>query len=99
MTPPSRTPRRREAATSLPRFIPRTITKESAALGYNNAGRGNLIGYISDPKQHEISCPHFKDASKTCACRVGLWQEKVPPTTKKRISSPKRGKGGRARKK
>lgn len=56
-------------------FSPRTITPDMAALGYNNEGRGELIGYISDGARHEKTCPHYLDQKKTCACRVGLWQE------------------------
>ena len=67
-----------------PRFIPRVISPEQAAQGYNNEGRGKLIGYISAQKYHETTCPHFKDEKATCACRVGLWQEEPKKVVKRK---------------
>lgn len=60
------------------RFTPRTITPEMAANGYNNAGRGRLIGYISEPSWHEPRCPYRRNTAARCACRIGLWQEDPP---------------------
>lgn len=71
------------------RFVPRVITPAAAAGGYNNKGRGKLLGYISDPMQHEVSCPWRKSNGKkgtVCACRIGLWQE-TPKTKKTRARS------------
>lgn len=72
------------------KFIPRSISPESAALGYNNEGRGKLCGYISDPKQHEKTCPHFKDENLSCKCRIGLWHETLTtPAKNKKKPKPK----------
>jgi hypothetical protein len=68
------------------RFIARVITREQAEQGYNNEGRGELLGYIAVPSQHEETCryristggnPDKKDR-ESCTCRIGLWQEKTP---------------------
>lgn len=71
------------------KFIPRTITPEQASRGYNNEGCGRLLGYISDPKQHEASCPYRKNPAKSCGCRIGLWREglKPKPVPKKQSSA------------
>lgn len=67
-------------------FKPRIITAEQAEKGYNNQGRGELLGYIAVPLQHEETCryristggdPDKKDR-ESCTCRIGLWQEKTP---------------------
>ncbi len=58
------------------KFIPRHISPEMAAHGYNNEGRGELLGYISDPLQHEETCAHKElDDKIPCTCRIGLWKE------------------------
>src|ERR1700723_663049 len=62
------------------RFIPRVITEDMAAKGYNNAGRGQLIGYLAQPEKHEKECAYRKGNIKgvvgpSCTCRLGLWQE------------------------
>lgn len=86
-------------------FKPRIITAEMAEEGYNNEGRGELIGYIAVPTQHEETCryristggdPDKKDR-ESCTCRIGLWQEKTPTQkvvdqmrkTRKHIKAPK----------
>jgi hypothetical protein len=66
------------------KFIPRTITPEQAARGYNNEGRGELLGYIAVPADHEMTCRYRittkgdpdRTPHESCTCRVGLWQEK-----------------------
>lgn len=65
------------------KFIPRVITLEQEKLGYNNEGRGELIGYLAVPDEHEETCRYrittCGDADKTphepCSCRLGLWRE------------------------
>jgi hypothetical protein len=84
------------------KFIPRYIPPESAALGYNNEGKGELIGYISDPFQHEEKCPYRIKRNKNCACRIGLWQErkrpvKVKSRVKVKVAVKKRSKKKKAR--
>lgn len=60
-------------------FKGRIITPEMAAEGYNNQQRGKLIGYITDPKQHEAKCQYVKTTGKnSCTCHIGLWQEPRP---------------------
>lgn len=74
------------------KFIPRHISKDQAAQGYNNEGRGELIGYIAYPDQHEKTCRYRKSCKgnpdepkrKTCNCRIGLWQEKIISVKTKR---------------
>lgn len=56
-------------------FKPREISPEMAAQGYNNEGRGRLLGYIAEPDKHEKTCPYRKDKKSSCACRIGLWQD------------------------
>ena len=68
------------------KFVPRYIDPESAAQGYNNEGRGDLLGYISDRKQHEKTCRYRvttkgvsdKAPHESCTCRIGLWKEEPP---------------------
>lgn len=60
------------------RFEGREITPAMAAQGYNNKGRGKLIGYISDPAKHAPSCAHRKSMNAYCTCPMGLWQEQKP---------------------
>lgn len=56
-------------------YTPRYISPEMAAQGFNNAGRGTLLGYISDPAHHEKSCAHKQlDDKICCTCRTGLWR-------------------------
>ncbi len=63
------------------RFVPRVISAEMAAQGYNNEGRGELLGYISDPKEHDESCAHKElDDKILCTCRIGLWREQKAAT-------------------
>lgn len=63
------------------KFVPRVISKGMAAEGYNNAGRGKLIGYIAVPEKHEKKC-RYRVSGDTCNCRIGLWQD-VKPATKR----------------
>lgn len=74
-------------------FVPRHIDPSSASLGYNNEGRGKLLGWIGIPDQHEGSCPYRKNQQKSCACRIGLWQENVSrkKKKKKRLDGAKQG--------
>lgn len=66
-------------------FVPRKISAEMAAQGYNNEGRGELLGYIAVPSQHEVTCRYRittggdpdKSPHEPCTCRIGLWQETV----------------------
>lgn len=70
------------------RFIPRHISQDSAAQGYNNEGRGKFLGCIADVAQHEVTCAYRRNPTRTpvpgepnaytgatCDCRIGLWQE------------------------
>lgn len=66
-------------------FVPRVITASMAAEGYNNEGRGELLGYIAEPDKHEKSC-RYRITTKgdpdranrePCTCRIGLWREKT----------------------
>lgn len=67
------------------KFIPRHITADMVAQGYNNEGRGQLLGYIARPEEHERTCRYRistrgdpnKSPHETCTCRVGLWQEET----------------------
>lgn len=64
-------------------FVPRHISEEQAEKGYNNEGRGELLGYIAVPSQHEESCRYRistggdpdKQPHESCSCRIGLWQD------------------------
>lgn len=64
-------------------FVPRIITKEMSAQGYNNEGKGELLGYIAVPAEHEAYCAYRittggdpdKQPHKSCTCRIGLWRE------------------------
>lgn len=66
-----------------PRFVPRSISGGQAEEGYNNEGRGELIGYLAEPMKHEETCRYRistgGDANKTpheaCSCRLGLWRD------------------------
>lgn len=66
-------------------FVPREISADMAAKGYNNAGRGKMLGYIAVPDQHEETCRYRistggdpnKEPHEMCSCRIGLWQEEV----------------------
>lgn len=71
-------------------FVPRYISSEMAAQGYNNEGRGKCLGYISNPMEHESACAYRKNPKRapipgeanahtgvSCNCRIGLWQD--PP--------------------
>ena len=70
----------------LDKFVPRKISADDAARGYNNEGRGELIGYIAVPIDHEKTCRYRistggnpdKNPHELCTCRIGLWQEKTP---------------------
>lgn len=67
------------------KFVPRVITADMAAQGYNNEGRGRQMGFITDPMQHEATCPWRKtDKKETCACRIGLWQAPVTVKPKRK---------------
>lgn len=57
------------------KFVARKITAEQAAEGYNNEGRGRLIGYIAEPAKHAKVCRYrvSKTPHATCNCRIGLW--------------------------
>lgn len=58
-------------------FVPRTITPAMAAEGYNNEGRGELLGYIAVPAKHEESCSYRAAPGEAyCNCRIGLWRLK-----------------------
>lgn len=71
------------------KFVPRPISRDAAAQGYNNRGRGELIGYIAQPDAHESGCPYRENPkSAVCACRIGLWQKK-PKVIAKRPNSSK----------
>ena len=68
------------------RFIPSVITQDQAEQGYNNEGRGELIGYLAEPDKHDDTC-HYRvtcrgnrdnSSRETCTCRLGLWREKTP---------------------
>lgn len=78
------------------KFVPRKITKDGAARGYNNEGRGKLIGYIADITKHEESCP-YRVMARICNCRIGLWQDKPRIRVKARSvafpSTEQRGDG------
>ena len=73
-------------------FVPRVISEDMASKGYNNKGRGSLVGYVAVPNQHEescryrISCDGDLDNPKreTCTCRIGLWREEPP-----KVEAPK----------
>ena len=64
-------------------FIPRHISQDQATLGYNNEGRGELLGYIAVPSQHEQTCRYRistggdpdKNPHEACSCRIGLWRD------------------------
>ena len=67
------------------RFVPRIITADQAAQGYNNEGRGKMLGYIAIPSQHEKTC-HYrlstggdpdKEPHESCTCRIGLWRDQT----------------------
>jgi hypothetical protein len=66
------------------KFVPRHITADQAAQGYNNEGRGELMGYIAYPDQHEDTCAYRistggdwnKQPHEACTCRIGLWRER-----------------------
>jgi hypothetical protein len=66
-------------------FIPRVITQESAAQGYNNEGRGKLLGYVARPSEHEETCRYRistggdpnKEPHEPCSCRIGLWKDET----------------------
>ena len=68
------------------KFVPRHISRDAAEQGYNNAGRGTLIGYAATPSEHESTCRYRistggnpdKNPHESCTCRLGLWQEKTP---------------------
>lgn len=85
------------------KFIPRKISADGAARGYNNEGRGKLIGYIADPKKHEKTCRYListgggpsKFPHETCTCRIGLWQMSKPRVRVKAVtvSSQERASG------
>lgn len=68
------------------KFIPRVITAEQAAQGYNNEGRGELLGYLAEPRQHDVTCRYRitcdgdrdRPSRESCTCRLGLWQDKTP---------------------
>lgn len=65
------------------KFIPRHISRDLAEQGYNNQGRGELIGYEAVPSRHEVTCRYrittggnwAKSPHETCTCRLGLWRE------------------------
>ena len=69
------------------KFVPRHISQDSAAQGYNNEGRGKIIGYLAEPRKHEETCRYRistggdpnKNPHEWCSCRLGLWQENIPP--------------------
>lgn len=68
------------------KFVPRQITADMAVQGYNNEGRGEMIGYIAVPAQHEKTCP-YRVWGELCACRIGLWQEKPKPKPRVRVKA------------
>lgn len=79
------------------KFVPRTITPDQAARGYNNEGRGQLIGYVAVPAEHEKTCRYRistggnpdKAPHESCTCRIGLWQETMPTPRAKRAPKAK----------
>lgn len=84
------------------KFIPRKISADGLARGYNNERQGKLIGYIADPKRHEKTCRYVistggnpdKNPHESCTCRIGLWQRPKPRVRVKAgrsISSQTRG--------
>ena len=74
-------------------FVERLITADQKAQGYNNEGRGTLLGYIAYPEQHHQNCRYRistggnpdKQPHESCSCRLGLWQEGY---VKPRIKDP-----------
>ena len=68
------------------KFVPRHISRDAAEQGYNNEGRGTLLGYAAVPSEHDQTCRYRistggnpdKNPHETCTCRLGLWQEKTP---------------------
>jgi len=68
------------------KFTPRHISPDNAEQGFNNEGRGQLIGYLAVPSQHEKTCRYRistdgnpdKEPHEACTCRLGLWREETP---------------------
>ncbi len=68
------------------KFVPRHISRDQAEQGYNNEGRGKLLGYLAVPHEHETTCFYRistggdpnTEPHELCTCRLGLWQEEMP---------------------
>lgn len=89
------------------KFEPRQITEDMAAQGFNNAGRGELIGYVAIPAEHETTCAYRKNPTRTpvpgepnahtgvqCNCRIGLWREQMEATKLiAKVRKPRERKG------
>jgi hypothetical protein len=68
------------------KFVPRKISADDASQGYNNEGRGELLGYVAVPAEHEETCRYRistggnpdKNPHESCSCRIGLWRDATP---------------------
>lgn len=98
----ARLPSQRDFA-HMSNFVPRRITSDMAADGYNNQGKGTLLGYIANPDEHETTCRYRistggdrdKEPHDACTCRIGLWRE---PRPSQRVVAEMRNTAKRAKK-